>query len=77
MADEFVPDVEIESEELTPDGVWHQKFTLSDGPHSFSRRYPVDNVSQDKLDLSDPKVLGDIWRTLREKDDGDSDAGDE
>ena len=69
MAGLWVPNVEIESEEELTDGVWHQKFILTDGPHSASRRYPMDRVGA-KIDLTDPKALLSIWKTLRESGDG-------
>lgn len=67
----FVPIVEIEIEEQGADGWWHQKFTLSDGIHSGSRRYVVDRSGPDKLDLTDPETLLSIWKTLRDDDSGD------
>jgi hypothetical protein len=69
MADPWIPSVEIETEKEVIDGVWHQKFTLTDGPHSGSRRYPVDRVGG-KIDLTDPQALLSIWKTLRESGDG-------
>lgn len=73
MTDPWAPSVEIESEEEVIDGVWHQKFTLTDGPYSGSRRYPVDRLGA-KVDLADPQALLGIWKTLRES--GDGGAGD-
>jgi len=72
MARLWVPSVEIESEEEMTEGVWHQKFILTDGD-SASRRYRVDGVGA-KIDLTDPNALLSIWKTLREPgDDGNGD----
>lgn len=68
---QWVPAIEVYQNDVDADGNAAQKFILHDG--SADGRYPVDYVGQ-ALDLNDPQVLIDQWKTLNKRpDDG---AGD-
>ncbi len=59
------PDVkDITEEEIAGTGHWHQKFTLF-MPGDPESEQPFDRTGV-KLDLSDPQVRIDLWRTLRD-----------
>jgi hypothetical protein len=55
---------EITEEEISGTGQWHQKFTLY-MPGDPESEQPFDRIGV-KLDLSDPQVRIDLWRTLRD-----------
>ena len=57
----FVPEVTITLEQPSgeAEGIWHQKFTLTDPSDTHNPR-PVDHVGA-KLDLTDPDVLAEQW----------------
>jgi len=59
------PDLkDITEEEIPGTGQWHQKFTLF-MPGDPDSEQPFDRTGV-KLDLSDPQVRIDLWRTLRD-----------
>ncbi len=54
----------LTEEEIPGTGQWHQKFTLF-MPGDPSTEQPFDRIGV-KLDLSDPQVRIDLWKTLRD-----------
>jgi len=59
------PDLkDITEEEIPGTGQWHQKFTLFMAGDPDSEQ-PFDRTGV-KLDLTDPQVRIDLWRTLRD-----------
>ncbi len=63
----YVPNIAVYIDEQGSDDAWHQKFKLFDGPvidgdqSSFANAFITNRVGMDRLDLSDPKVLADLW----------------
>jgi hypothetical protein len=55
---------DVIEEEIAGSGSWHQKFTLF-MPGEPMTEQPFDRTGS-KLDLSDPQVRIDLWRTLRD-----------
>jgi len=51
-------------EEIFGTGQWHQKFTLF-MPGDPATEQPFDRIGS-KLDLRDPQVRIDLWKTLRD-----------
>jgi hypothetical protein len=63
--DRVAPEIkDLFEEEILATGHWHQKFTLF-MPGDSSTEQPFDRIGV-KLDLSDPQVRIDLWRTLRD-----------
>jgi hypothetical protein len=61
----LAPDVKnVFEEEIAGTGQWHQKFTLF-MPGDPATEQPFDRLGI-KLDLSDPQVRIDLWKTLRD-----------
>jgi hypothetical protein len=59
------PEVRDIIEEAIPGtGQWHQKFTLFI-PGDPATEQPFDRIGT-RLDLSDPKVRIDLWKTLKD-----------
>ena len=56
---------DIFEEEIPGTGHWHQTFTLF-MPGDPSTEQPFDRVGA-KLDLSNPQVRLDLWKTLRDQ----------
>ena len=64
------PEVKDLSEEAIPGtGQWRQKFTLS-MPGEPATEQPFDRIGT-RLDLSDPQVRIDLWKTLKDPRLGD------
>lgn len=55
---------DIVEQEIPGTGQWHQKFTLF-MPGDRESEQPFDRTGV-KLDLSDPQVRIDLWKTLRD-----------
>lgn len=55
---------DLAEEEIPGTGQWHQKFTLF-MPGDPWNEQPFDRTGI-KLDLSDPQVRIDLWKTLRD-----------
>lgn len=56
---------DIFEEQIPGTGQWHQKFTLFMPGAPWSEQ-PFDRIGV-KLDLADPQVRIDLWKTLREE----------
>ena len=64
------PDVkDIAEQEIPGTGQWHQKFTLF-MPGDPVTEQPFDRTGT-RLDLSDPQVRIDLWKTLKDHRFGD------
>jgi hypothetical protein len=63
----YVPNIAVYIDEQGRDGAWRQKFKLFDGQvidgdqSSFANASITDRVGMDRLDLSDPDVLAELW----------------
>jgi hypothetical protein len=55
---------DLTEEEIAATGQWHQKFTLF-MPGDPVTEQPFDRIGT-KLDLADPQVRIDLWRTLKD-----------
>jgi hypothetical protein len=55
---------DVTEEEIPGTGQWHQKFTLF-MPGDPVTEQPFDRTGT-KLDLSDPQVRIDLWKTLKD-----------
>ena len=61
----LAPEVkDISEQEITGTGQWHQKFTLF-MPGDPVTEQPFDRTGT-KLDLADPQVRIDLWKTLKD-----------
>jgi hypothetical protein len=61
----LAPDVKnVFEEEIAGTGQWHQKFTLF-MPDDPATEQPFDRIGI-KLDLADPQVRIDLWKTLKD-----------
>ena len=55
---------DVTEQEIAGTGQWHQKFTLF-MPDDPATEQPFDRIGI-KLDLSDPQLRIDLWKTLRD-----------
>ena len=56
---------DLTEEEIPGTGQWHQKFTLF-MPGDRVTEQPFDRIGT-KLDLADPQVRIDLWKTLKDE----------
>jgi hypothetical protein len=61
---QVAPEVKEVTEEIPGTGQWHQKFTLFMSGDPVTEQ-PFDRTGT-KLDLSDPQVRIDLWKTLKD-----------